>query len=831
MADKKQDYVINIDGNAKGLDAATQAAARSLGNLRSKALGTFKGFGEQISGIRGLLGTLAGAFTFGAIIKAATEAERAQKLIAQSLKSTGREAEFSAQQLGDYASGLQSVTTLGDEAIINAQRMLLTFKNVRTDALAPATEAAANLSEALGTDLSAAAQTVGAALNNPVRGIKLLRSVNIELTKEQQKSIKTLTEQGRVAEAQAIILKELEAAYGGTARAARDTLGGALTAAKEAFGDLLEGDGGNLKDAAESVNELTAILQSPDTKAGFASLVGFLIDGATAVASFVAKIGNLIAQIRGTATPLQEVNAELRDVNDALSKGFMSKPVKFLFTSEEDLVRLKQSLEIRRELLNAENKPAAPAGAAGGNVVTDPEDAAEEADKRGKAVVKSLQASSAAASAVFKAEMDRQKASLDAALAQNLISYQDYYAQRLADEQAAIDEEIAAREQALGKATGDEAVKLQGELEALRIQRVAAAEQSAREEAEARRKAAEETAALQQRLLEATGQGAAAQRLVLEREFDELIKRLQVNGDAGGVEIARRLFNVESARIDMDEIESEFSRLQERLQLGEQSIAARREAGLLTERESRRSIIALHQQTAAELQKLIPEYERLAEVIGDPASIARLDQLKLGILELREVGNAAFKELGDAFESAFADNFAEVLDGTATFGAALESLFKDIIRSLNRQVAEDLADGLGNIFKQMGNQGGSAGGDSGGTDWIGTLGSIFGSFFHKGGVVGEDSETRKVPRLVFGPDVPRYHSGGIAGLAADEVPAILRRREEVLTETDPRHRNNGGLMPPVNVTIVTPDAASFKASQTQIGAQVSDFIRRGMRNK
>ena len=36
----------------------------------------------------------------------------------------------------------------------------------------------------------------------------------------------------------------------------------------------------------------------------------------------------------------------------------------------------------------------------------------------------------------------------------------------------------------------------------------------------------------------------------------------------------------------------------------------------------------------------------------------------------------------------------------------------------------------------------------------------------------------------------RYHTGGIAGLAPNEVPAILQRGEEVLTKQDPRHRNN-----------------------------------------
>ena len=39
----------------------------------------------------------------------------------------------------------------------------------------------------------------------------------------------------------------------------------------------------------------------------------------------------------------------------------------------------------------------------------------------------------------------------------------------------------------------------------------------------------------------------------------------------------------------------------------------------------------------------------------------------------------------------------------------------------------------------------------------------------------------------------RYHAGGLADrLRPGEVPAIMRRGEEVLTETDPRHRHNLG---------------------------------------
>jgi hypothetical protein len=64
---------------------------------------------------------------------------------------------------------------------------------------------------------------------------------------------------------------------------------------------------------------------------------------------------------------------------------------------------------------------------------------------------------------------------------------------------------------------------------------------------------------------------------------------------------------------------------------------------------------------------------------------------------------------------------------------------------------------------------------------------------HEGGVVGDvGGRSRNVSPLAFA-NAPKYHSGGIAGLAPNEHAAILKKGEEVLTEADPRHRNNGGM--------------------------------------
>ena len=81
---------------------------------------------------------------------------------------------------------------------------------------------------------------------------------------------------------------------------------------------------------------------------------------------------------------------------------------------------------------------------------------------------------------------------------------------------------------------------------------------------------------------------------------------------------------------------------------------------------------------------------------------------------------------------------------------------------------------------------------------IKAIGSAFGFSIptaHTGGVVGSagaglGNMRRAVAPAVFA-GAMAYHTGGIAGLRPDEVPAVLKQGEEVLTKNDPRHRANG----------------------------------------
>ena len=62
-----------------------------------------------------------------------------------------------------------------------------------------------------------------------ISDLDALRRSGTVFSRSQTDVIRQLAETGRLAEAQVLILDELDRQYGGAARAARDTLGGALT--------------------------------------------------------------------------------------------------------------------------------------------------------------------------------------------------------------------------------------------------------------------------------------------------------------------------------------------------------------------------------------------------------------------------------------------------------------------------------------------------------------------------------------------------------------------------------------------------------------------------
>jgi hypothetical protein len=251
---------------ARKMDAAMKQSVFSVGGL-AHVMGLSETAAEELAHAAGKVGAALGAVAVIEFIghKTIEETIAAQNAMAQleaAVKSTGGVAGRSAEQLDEMSRVLQRQTTFSDEAVKSAQAMLLTFDKIRGTEFDRATAAVTDLAARMGGDLQGAAIQVGKALQDPTTGLTALRRSGVSFSESQIDVIKQLYETGQVAEGQRVILKELEHQFGGSAAAARDTLGGALAGLKNAFGDLFEVTKSGSQSTVDVLNAITHSLET-----------------------------------------------------------------------------------------------------------------------------------------------------------------------------------------------------------------------------------------------------------------------------------------------------------------------------------------------------------------------------------------------------------------------------------------------------------------------------------------------------------------------------------------------------------------------------------------
>jgi len=186
---------------------------------------------------------VAGAVVFAAFkkfIDAAEVQEKAERKLAGVIRATGNASELTAKQMIKQAAALQEITTFGDEAIINAQAILATFKNIKGDQFREATAAMVDMAAVMDTDVKSGAVQLGKALNDPIKGAAALARVGVTFTDQQKKVIKAFQDSGQMAKAQGVILDELKGQFGGVAAEMAKTAGGQLKQFQNRMGDLQE---------------------------------------------------------------------------------------------------------------------------------------------------------------------------------------------------------------------------------------------------------------------------------------------------------------------------------------------------------------------------------------------------------------------------------------------------------------------------------------------------------------------------------------------------------------------------------------------------------------
>lgn len=181
-------------------------------------------------------------------VKAFEEADRVSRRLSAVWENVGAATGKSARQMDDLAEALEKESFFTSEAIKEAGLLLAATESLTEEGFDRALGASLDLATAMGTDVTAAAQTMAKALIAPDEAFKSLKTVGVAFTDAEKDQIKTLIENNEQLEAQDLILSKIEEKYKGVSKAISDTPASKLKQIRDTLGDLRETIGQGIVD-------------------------------------------------------------------------------------------------------------------------------------------------------------------------------------------------------------------------------------------------------------------------------------------------------------------------------------------------------------------------------------------------------------------------------------------------------------------------------------------------------------------------------------------------------------------------------------------------------
>lgn len=255
--------------------------------------------------------------------------------------------------------------------------------------------------------------------------------------------------------------------------------------------------------------------------------------------------------------------------------------------------------------------------------------------------------------------------------------------------------------------------------------------------------------------------------------------------------------------------EAEINRLIDERNAKIQLINTQREMGMIGILESYTLANQAQEEYNGKIRTLTTDLITLLQSIDPNSNIYARFGVKELILGLQQANAEAaklsntqkfFRKFGEEIAGGVANSFVELGKGIAGFLQGANSLgdafkgamdsFRTFAADFLQQIAQMIIQAL--ILQAIQN---AINGTSGGYGQA--VGNALFGAGHTGGVVTGGSRIGANPRRLVNPAVfagaQYFHDGGLPGLRQDEVPAILKKGEEVLNENDPRNALNGGL--------------------------------------
>lgn len=338
MADKRHKTIFETDLDNRKLNAKSKEVVGKFNKMGKAGFSAFKlkiaaAIGTAIIAMRKLISVGEDW------IKKANVQARANIKVAQALNSTSYAAGLTRKELYETAKQLQELTNIGDEEILNnVTAQLLTFTNIAEQQFLRTQQAVLDISTVLDTDLKSVAIQLGKALNDPVANLSALSRSGIQFSEAQKKVIKDFARTNQLAEAQKVILKELERQYGGQAAAVTKATGD-FSDFSAVMGDFQEILGEALSPAIRYiVDDLKAMIKEAEKS-------GDIKEGMTEIAEGIKTIYDVLKQVG-------KVVGALQDIGDFVKDYIPSYRILKALT-EEETNSVKANTEALKELVKA----------------------------------------------------------------------------------------------------------------------------------------------------------------------------------------------------------------------------------------------------------------------------------------------------------------------------------------------------------------------------------------------------------------------------------------------------------------------------------------------
>jgi len=268
-----------------------------------------------------------------------------------------------------------------------------------------------------------------------------------------------------------------------------------------------------------------------------------------------------------------------------------------------------------------------------------------------------------------------------------------------------------------------------------------------------------EQAKLELRILR--GDSVSVELEKVEKELGQTVKDMEEVGLDS--DVVKNLLSAKLAEIELNDIESQFESLKKKL-----------EKRKISPFEYLNQVGELEQKGAGKAEE-VGDPDRV-EAFAEAAKNARAEVFDLD----KMVSNAA-----DSLTSGLEGLFGDFISGTKSAKEAFSDFAQGVLMDIGKMI--------GKLLVQLAIQS-MLSAFSGGTSTAASgafSGLLNAGVNHSGGLAGSGNRRRLAPAGWFS-GAPKYHTGGVVGLKANEVPIVAERGEEILTESDPRHRKNQG---------------------------------------